>query len=185
MFLVIFEVLPNKENWDDYFDNAKMLRPELEQVEGFVDNIRYKSLIREGWILSLSNWRDEKSLVRWRTRRRHHEAQQKGRDEILADYHLRVGQITADNQVPTGYVLTEQRLGEGTTVTLINATRPAEWKQTNNPYDCAEWLGLNPWARLHLLGHLRRRTYARRPDSAHLLEGRRRSAGLRGRCHAE
>ena len=59
-------------------------------------------MIREGWILSLSNWRDEKSLVRWRTHRRHHEIQQKGRDEILADYHLRVGQITADNQVPTG-----------------------------------------------------------------------------------
>src|SRR5499426_1553371 len=151
MFSVIFEVLPNKENWDDYLDNAKMLRPELEQVEGFVDNIRYKSLTREGWILSLSNWRDEKSLVRWRTRMRHHEVQQKGRDEILADYHLRVGQITADNQVPAGYALTAQRLdetevGEGTTVTLINATRPAEWKQTNNPYDCAEWLGLDPWA---------------------------------------
>jgi heme-degrading monooxygenase HmoA len=151
MFSVIFEVFPNKENWDDYLDNAAMLYPELERVEGFVDNIRYKSLIREGWILSLSNWRDEKSLVRWRTRRRHHAVQQKGRDEILADYHLRVGQITADNQLATGYALTEQRLdetevGEGTTVTLINATRPAAWKQTDNPYDCAEWLGLNPWA---------------------------------------
>jgi heme-degrading monooxygenase HmoA len=150
MFSVIFEVLPNKENWDDYLDNAKMLHPELEQVDGFVDNIRYKSLTREGWILSLSNWRDEKSLVRWRTRRRHHEVQRKGRDEILADYHLRVGQIAADNHVPPGYALAEQRLdetevGEGTTVTLINATRPAEWKQTNNPYDCAEWLGLKPW----------------------------------------
>jgi hypothetical protein len=40
----------------------------------------------------------------------------------------------------------ETEVGEGTTVTLINATRPAEWKQTTNPYDCAEWLGLNPWA---------------------------------------
>src|SRR5262249_21936810 len=131
MFSVIFEVLPNKENWDDYLDNAKMLRPELEQVEGFVDNIRYKSLTREGWILSLSNWRDEKSLVRWRTHMRHHEVQQKGRDEILADYHLRVGQVTADNQVPAGYALTEQRLdetqgGEGTTGTLSNPPPPAE-----------------------------------------------------------
>src|SRR5258705_13544968 len=142
MFSVIFEVLPNKESWDDYLDNAKMLRPELEQEEGFVDNIRYKSLTREGWILSLSNWRDQKSLVRLRTRRRHHEVQQKGRDEIPADYHLRVGQITADNEVPAGYAPTEQRLdetevGEGTTVTLINATRPTGWKQTNNPYHCA------------------------------------------------
>lgn len=78
MFSVIFEVIPNKESWDDYLDNAKMLRPELEQVDGFVDNIRYKSLTRESWILSLSNWRDEKSLIRWRTSMRHHEVQQKG-----------------------------------------------------------------------------------------------------------
>lgn len=151
MFSVIFEVLPDKSHWDDYLANAKMLRPELEQVEGFVDNIRYKSLTREGWILSLSGWRDEKSLVRWRTRMRHHEVQQKGRDAILADYHLRVGQITADDRLPDGCTLSEQRLdeteiGEGTTVTLITATRPAEWKETDNPYDCAQWLGLNPWA---------------------------------------
>ncbi len=150
MFSVLFEVHPNKENWDDYLNSAKMLRPELEKVEGFVDNIRYKSLTRDGWILSLSSWRDEKSLVRWRTQVRHHEIQQKGRDEILADYHLRVGQITADNEIPEGYALTEQRLdetevGEGTAITLINISRPSKWTETTNPYDCAEWLGLNPW----------------------------------------
>src|ERR1700748_984178 len=148
MFSVLFEVQPRPEKWDDYLGNAKMLRPELEQVDGFIDNIRYKSLTRDGWILSLSSWRDEKSVVRWRTGMRHHEVQQKGRDEILADYHLRVGQITAGNQVPAGYTLTEQRLdvtevGEGTTITLINATRPAQWKQTNNPYDCAQWVVLH------------------------------------------
>jgi heme-degrading monooxygenase HmoA len=151
MFSVIFEVFPNKENLDDYLNSAEMLRPGLEKIDGVVDNIRYKSFTREGWILSLSNWRDEKSVVRWRTHGRHHKAQQKGRDETFADYHLRVGQITADNQLPSGYVLTEQRLdetevGEGTAVTLINTSRPAQWKRTNNPYDCAEWLGLNPWA---------------------------------------
>jgi heme-degrading monooxygenase HmoA len=151
MFSVIFEVLPNKANWDDYLDNAKMLRPELEKIGGFVDNIRYRSLTRDRWILSLSNWRDEKSLVRWRTHMRHHEVQQKGRDEILADYHLRVGQITADDRLPAGYALTEQRLdetvvGEGTTITLINAARLTGFKETNNPDDLAKQLGLNPWA---------------------------------------
>src|SRR5882757_11118191 len=112
MFSVIFEVLPNKENGDDYLDNAKMLRSELEQEEGFVDNIRYKSLTREGWILSLSGWRDEKSVVRWRTTMRHHIVQEKGRSEILLDYHLRVGQITQDTRIPEGYTLQEQRLDE-------------------------------------------------------------------------
>ena len=57
MFSVIFEVRPKPGQWDAYLDNAKMLRPELMKVAGFVDNIRYKSLTREGWILSLSGWR--------------------------------------------------------------------------------------------------------------------------------
>ncbi len=151
MFSVIFEVNPRSENWDDYLANAKMLRPELEQVEGFVDNIRYRSLTREGWILSLSGWRDEKSLVRWRTSMRHHEVQQKGRDGILADYHLRVGQITRDNQVPSGQELAEQRLdetevGEGTTITLLAFARPAHLTETAAVDEYAKSLGLKPWA---------------------------------------
>jgi heme-degrading monooxygenase HmoA len=149
MFSVIFEVNPRSSEWGTYFDIAKMLTPELEQVEGFVDNIRYKSLQREGWLLSLSGWRDEKALVRWRTRISHHEAQQKGRDQILQDYHLRVGQVTRDTEVPPGMSIVEQRLdetevGDGTTLTLITMKRPAEWKETTNPADCAQTMGLDP-----------------------------------------
>src|SRR3984957_3983756 len=110
MFSVIFEVHPKTDQWDNYLSNAKMLRPELEQVDGFVDNIRYKSLTRDGWILSLSGWRDEQSVVRCRTKMRHHMAQEKGRSEILLDYHLRVGQITQDTRIPERYTLQEQRL---------------------------------------------------------------------------
>jgi heme-degrading monooxygenase HmoA len=151
MFSVIFEVMPRKEKFEDYLANAKMLRPQLEQIDGFVDNIRYKSLTRDGWILSLSNWRDEKSVVRWRTKEGHHLVQEKGRGEILADYHLRVGQITADTRVPAGYRLLEQRLdatevGEGTTAVMIDAKRPGEFSETSNPADCSEYLGLNPYA---------------------------------------
>ena len=151
MFSVIFEVHPRSEQWDAYFENAKMLRPELVQVDGFIDNIRYKSLTREGWILSLSSWRDEKAVVRWRTAMRHHMVQEKGRSKILLDYHLRVGQITQDTGVPEGYTLQEQRLdetevGEGTTITLVDAKRPAHWAQASNATDCSEYLGLNPYA---------------------------------------
>jgi heme-degrading monooxygenase HmoA len=149
MFSVLFEVHPKSDQWDAYLGYAKMLRPELEQVEGFVDNIRYKSLNREGWILSLSNWRNEKAVVRWRTKMRHHEVQELGRGEVLSDYHLRVGQITSDTKLPEGFELKEQRLdetevGEGTSVVLIDAKRPAEWKETANTADCGEWLGLEP-----------------------------------------
>ena len=79
MFSVLFEVQPRSDQWDAYLGNAKLLRPELEKVDGFIDNIRYRSLTRAGWMLSLSNWRDEKALVRWRTHALHHGVQEKGR----------------------------------------------------------------------------------------------------------
>jgi heme-degrading monooxygenase HmoA len=149
MFAVIFEVHPAADQWDAYLGYAKMLRPELEQINGFVDNIRYRSLTREGWILSLSNWRDEKAVVRWRTKVSHHEIQEKGRNEVLLDYHLRVGQLTQDTRLPVGYALHEQRLdetevGEGTTVSLIDAKRQSEWVKQSSPEDVAKWLGLAP-----------------------------------------
>jgi heme-degrading monooxygenase HmoA len=148
MFSVIFEVHPKPEQWNAYLGNAKMLRPELEKVDGFVDNIRYKSLTREGWILSLSGWRDEKSVVRWRTDMRHHTVQEKGRSEILLDYHLRVGQITQDSRVPDGQVILEQRLdeteiGEGTTVTFVDAARPKALHHEAQVSEVAAYLGLD------------------------------------------
>jgi heme-degrading monooxygenase HmoA len=148
MFSVIFEVHPALDKWDAYLDNAKMLRPELERVDGFVDNIRYKSLTREGWILSLSGWRDEKSVVRWRTSMRHHMVQEKGRSEVLLDYHLRVGQITHDTLVPDGQKILEQGLdetevGEGTSITLIDAKWPDTSCETSDAAGTSSYLGLN------------------------------------------
>src|ERR1700744_74233 len=100
MFSVLFEVHPKADQWDASLGLAKLLRPELEQVQGFIDNVRYRSLTRDGWLLSLSSWRDEKSLVRWRTHAMHHGVQEKGRSEIMLDYHLRVGQLTRDTRLP-------------------------------------------------------------------------------------
>jgi len=148
MFSVLFEVCPKPEQWNAYLGKAKMLRPELEQIEGFVENVRYKSLTREGWILSLSSWRDEKAVVRWRTQARHHEVQQEGRDEILLDYHLRVGQYVKDTQLPGGQQLKEQRLdetevGEGTTVTLITSRRSTALNESSTATASAQYLGLD------------------------------------------
>jgi heme-degrading monooxygenase HmoA len=151
MFSVILEVRPRVDEWHGYLGDAEMLQPELEQVDGFIDNTHYKGLTREGWILSLSGWRDEKSLVRWRTRMDYHEVLERGRNQLLADYHLRVGQLTQDTELPKDCQLIEQRfdeteVGEGKAITLITATRPERWAETTNPDDCAEFLGLNPYA---------------------------------------
>lgn len=58
MSAVIFEVRPKAERWDDYLELAKLLRPEIERVDGFIDNERFASRRTEGRLLSLSTWRD-------------------------------------------------------------------------------------------------------------------------------
>jgi heme-degrading monooxygenase HmoA len=128
MFAVIFEVRPAEGRMDEYLARAAALRPDLLAIDGFIDNIRYRSLDRDGVILSLSTWRDEKSLVRWRTQANHHAAQAAGHRDIFADYHLRVGEVTADTHIPEGHALRAQRLDTtetgGALVTIIQAGEP-------------------------------------------------------------
>lgn len=112
MFSVIFEVHPKRSQFELYLALAKDLKPILEGIDGFIDNERFESKRRSGWILSHSTWRDEKSVVRWRTIAKHHETQQRGRDEVFQDYHLRVGEIVSDSAPPEGLKVVEQRMDE-------------------------------------------------------------------------
>jgi heme-degrading monooxygenase HmoA len=89
MFAVIFDVYPKPERYDDYLALAGTLRPDLEGIDGFLSVERFATRGRPGWILSLSLWRDEAALVRWRTHGRHRQAQERGRREIFQDYRLR------------------------------------------------------------------------------------------------
>lgn len=148
MFSVIFEVQPQAGQAQAYLDSAAMLRHELDDSPGFIDNIRYKSLTRDGWILSLSSWRDEKAVVRFRTDAHHQEAQEHGRAGLFADYHLRVGQETYDTRLPEGCALVEQRLdetevGEAKAVTLVDARQTPDWVAAHNPQEIALHLGFD------------------------------------------
>lgn len=100
MFAVLFEVEPRAERWDDYLRYAGALRPELERIDGFLDNRRFRSRRHDGRLLSLSLWRDEKALVRWRAHGEHHAIQAKGRSEVFRDYHLRVGEVMREGGAP-------------------------------------------------------------------------------------
>jgi heme-degrading monooxygenase HmoA len=96
MHAVIFEVMPKEGRRQDYLDIAAALRPDLEKIDGFISVERFASLTNEGKILSLSVWRDEDSVKRWREQARHHMAQAKGRQEIFEDYRIRVVEIVRD-----------------------------------------------------------------------------------------
>jgi len=102
MFAVIFEVQPKPERWDDYLALAKRLKPEIEAIDASSTTSASPASGRKGRLLSLSTWRDEKSVVRWRTLGIHHETQETGRTEIFADYHLRVGEIVGGHACARG-----------------------------------------------------------------------------------
>ena len=54
MFIVLFEVYPHSAQMQQYLDFAKLLRPELEQISGFIDNERFTNIHTHRHMLSLS-----------------------------------------------------------------------------------------------------------------------------------
>ncbi len=72
-FLVITVVLRTGEKWVAFF-----------------------SYVQPGKLLSLSFWRDEEAVRRWRTLEDHRQVQRAGRERIFADYRLRVAAVVRD-----------------------------------------------------------------------------------------
>ena len=96
MIAVIFEAVPHPGKRDAYLDAAARLRPQLEKMEGFISVERFESLTQPGKILSLSFWRDEEAVRRWRNVEEHRRIQAAGRKGIFADYRLRVAGVIRD-----------------------------------------------------------------------------------------
>jgi len=96
MIAVIFEVVPREGHTDAYLQLAAGLREQLEAIDGFVSVERFQSLTQPAKLLSLSFWRDEAAVRRWRELETHRAAQQAGRQRHFADYRLRVAQVLRD-----------------------------------------------------------------------------------------
>ncbi len=93
MFVVVFEVQAKEGHEQDYLDLAASLRPDVEKIEGFISVERFQSMARPGRLVSVSYWRDEDAVKRWREHNRHHLAQLSGRGQIFADYRITVAEV--------------------------------------------------------------------------------------------
>jgi len=91
---VIFEVEP--ADAEAYLGIAGQLRALLDEIDGFISIERFSSLSEPGKLLSLSFWRDEAAVAAWRNTGAHRGAQSQGREGLLADYRLRIAQVTRD-----------------------------------------------------------------------------------------
>jgi heme-degrading monooxygenase HmoA len=96
MIAVIFEVLPADGRKGDYLEHAARLKSELECMDGFISVERFQSLTDPDKLLSLSFWRDEQAVVRWRCQAAHRAAQSIGRKGIFRDYRLLVAAVVRD-----------------------------------------------------------------------------------------
>ena len=102
MIAVIFEAWPRTDQYQRYLDLAAELRPLLADLEGFISIERFQSLSEPAKLLSLSFWRDEDSIQRWRQLEQHRMAQAAGRTQVFEDYRLRIAHVLRD------YSLTER-----------------------------------------------------------------------------
>lgn len=96
MIAVIFEVWPKPALRQTYLDIAASLRPQLEQIDGFVSIERFESLSEPGKILSLSFFRDDAAVAACRNVEDHRRAQAKGRGDVFADHRLRIAGVIRD-----------------------------------------------------------------------------------------
>ena len=94
MIAVIFEVWPARRQ--DYLDIAAKLRPQLEEIDGFISVERFESLTEKGKMLSLSFFRDEAAVTAWRNVAEHRAAQAKGRGGVFNNYRLRIAGMIRD-----------------------------------------------------------------------------------------
>lgn len=107
MIAVIFEVEPGVGQLNRYLEIASELRPLLSNIDGFISIERFQSLTDENRILSLSFWRDEDAIAKWRKIEQHRFAQSEGRSDVFKEYRIRVAEVTRDysmsgrNQAPT------------------------------------------------------------------------------------
>ncbi len=96
MIAVMFEVWPAEGRRNDYIDRAAALRGDLERIDGFISVERFQSLSDPDKLMSLSFWRDEEAVARWRNHAGHRATQAAGRSGIFRDYRLRVAAVARD-----------------------------------------------------------------------------------------
>ena len=93
MIAVIFEAWPASGQQERYLDLAAALRPRLDDIDGFLSIERFESLAEPGKLLSLSFWRDEAAVARWRNTGEHRATQTVGRHCVFTDYRLRIAEV--------------------------------------------------------------------------------------------
>ncbi len=109
MISQFFEVQMRPGQVDRYLALAASLRPRLDAMGGCLFIDRFRSLTRDNLLLSYQIWQDEGSMIAWRVDAKHHTVQETGREQVFADYRIRIAQVVHEER-PGASVWRPERL---------------------------------------------------------------------------
>ena len=96
MVIVVFQFSTKPNMSDEYFNEVALLKKELENEKGFISAERYKSTTDKDSYVSISTWKDKKSVEKWHQNKKHQLSQNKGKEEIFKSFRIRVAEVFKD-----------------------------------------------------------------------------------------
>jgi heme-degrading monooxygenase HmoA len=103
MIAVIFEGIPHEGKMDEYLSLAPKYGEVLKNFDGFISNERFQSCAAPNKVLSLSFWRDEESIHRFRQLDMHIKDERLGRDDLFKDFRICITNVSRN------YTLTDRK----------------------------------------------------------------------------
>lgn len=96
MIVVIFEGTQRDGKMEDYLGRSPKYKDEMTRIDGFITNERYQHCSNPNKILSLSFWKDEESIRRFREIEMHQRDELDGRESLFEDYRICIAKVVRD-----------------------------------------------------------------------------------------
>ena len=96
MITVTIEYFIKPDREEEYAELAEKVFPEVDTIDGFISVEGFESLSEAGKILSLSFWRDEESIQRWREHPEHAKVMQQAKDHVFSSYRITASSTIRD-----------------------------------------------------------------------------------------
>jgi heme-degrading monooxygenase HmoA len=96
MILVLFEFIVNDNRDADYFIEVEKLQLELRNTEGFISVDRFKHYKINNYYASISTWKNEIAIKKWKNNSQHLKAQKIGKKYIFKSFRIRIANVYRD-----------------------------------------------------------------------------------------
>ena len=96
MVIVVFQFSTKPDMSKEYFQEVEILQEEIKNEKGFISAERYKSNTDENSYVSISTWKDKKSVERWHSNKKHKVSQDKGKKKIFNSFRIRLAEVFKD-----------------------------------------------------------------------------------------